>query len=102
MGGGLCINPKSLHAQYDRRNTQLMRTDISIPNSILEATDSLAERLGMSRSELFRRAVEEYIESHRYDDVREALDRVYSEESSGLDERLAQMQFASLEHLERD
>ena len=50
----------------------------------------------MSRNELFRRAVEKYIESHQYDGVREALDRVYAEESSGLDERLAQMQFGSL------
>ena len=73
-----------------------MKTAFSIPDSTLKAADSLAERLGMSRSELFRRAVEEYIESHLYDGVREALDRVYSEETSGLDERLAQMQFASL------
>ncbi len=73
-----------------------MKTAFSIPDSTLKAADSLAERLGMSRNELFRRAVEEYVESHRYDGVREALDRVYSEESSGLDERLAQMQFGSL------
>ena len=79
-----------------------MKTDISIPSSILESADTLAERLDMSRNELIRRAVEEYVESHRYDGVREALDAVYSKESSELDEVLAQMQFASLEHLERD
>ncbi len=81
-----------------------MKTDISIPDSILEAADALAERLGMSRSELIRLAVEKYIESHqrKNDNVREALDMVYREESSELDEVLAQMQFASLEHLERD
>ena len=91
-----------MHVQNDRRNTQLMKTDISLPNSILEAADALAERLGTSRNELIHRAVEEYVESHRYDGVRKALDAVYSEESSELDEVLAQMQFASLEHLERD
>ena len=81
-----------------------MKTDISLPNSILEATDALAGQLGISRSELFRRAVEEYVESHRYkhDHVRETLDMIYSQESSELDEALAQMQFASLEHLEKD
>ena len=79
-----------------------MKTDISIPSSVLEAADALAERLGMSRNELIRRAVEEYVESHRYDGVRKALDAVYSKESSELDEALAQMQFASLEHLEKD
>ena len=81
-----------------------MKTDISIPDSILEAADELAERLGMSRSELFRHAVEKYIESynHKQDNVREALDMVYCEESPELDNALARMQFASLEHLERD
>ena len=81
-----------------------MKIDVSLPDSILEAADELAERLGMSRSELIRLAVEKYIESHKYmnDNVREALDMVYCEESSELDNALARMQFASLEHLERD
>ena len=79
-----------------------MKTDISIPSSILESADTLAERLDMPRNELIRRAVEEYVESHRYDGVREALDMVYGQEASELDEALAQMQFASLEHLEKD
>ena len=79
-----------------------MKTDISIPSSVLEAADVLAERLGMSRNELIRRAVEEYVESHRYDGVREALDMVYGQEASELDEVLAQMQFASLENPEKD
>jgi len=73
-----------------------MKTAISIPDPIFEAADSLAKQLGMSRSEFYRRAVEEYIESSRHENVREALDLVYSEESSAVDEALAQMQFASL------
>ena len=75
-----------------------MKTDSSLPDSILEAADELAERLGMSRSELIRLAVEKYIESHKYmnDNVREALDMVYCEESSELDNALARMQFTSL------
>ena len=73
-----------------------MKTTISIPDPTLEAADSLAERLGMSRNELICLAVEEYIESHRDDGVREALDRVYSGEPLELDELLTQMQFASL------
>ncbi len=58
----------------------------------------------MSRNELICLAVEKYIESHKYqqDNVREALDMVYCQESSELDKALARMQFASLEHLERD
>ena len=79
-----------------------MKTDVSMPNSILEAADVLARQLGISRNELIRLAVEEYVESHRHDGVRKALDMIYSHESSELDEALAQMQFASLEHWGRD
>lgn len=73
-----------------------MKTAISIPDPIFHEAESMAKRLGMSRSELFRRAVEDYLRSHRDDKVREALDAVYSEESSAVDYVLAQMQFASL------
>ena len=74
-----------------------MKTAISIPDSVFRAVESLAKRLGVSRSELFRKAVEAYIETHKHDRVREALDDVYAEESSSLDEALAHMQWSSLD-----
>ena len=73
-----------------------MKTAISIPDSLFHIAESLAERMGMSRSELFRHALENYIEAHRHDRVRDALDTVYTEESSRVDEALADMQWASL------
>lgn len=69
---------------------------IQIPDPIFDAAESLARRLGMSRSELFSRALEAYIEAHRQDKLREKLDEVYSQEPSSLDESLAQAQWASL------
>ena len=74
-----------------------MKTAISMPDSVFHAAESLSKRLGVSRSELFRKAVEAYIETHKHDRVREALDDVYAEESSSLDEALAQMQRTSLD-----
>ena len=73
-----------------------MKTAISIPDSLFHIAESLAERMGMSRSELFRHALENYIEAHKHDRVRDALDTVYTEESSRVDEALAEMQWASL------
>ena len=73
-----------------------MKTAVSIPDSIFRAADSLAKRLGMSRSELFAQAVEAYLEAHKQDGLIEALDEVYTEESSTLDQGLAQMQWTSL------
>lgn len=72
-----------------------MKTAVSIPDPIFCATESLAKQLGMSRSELFARAVETYIEAHKHDRLREALVAVYNEESSNLEQGLAQMQWAS-------
>jgi metal-responsive CopG/Arc/MetJ family transcriptional regulator len=73
-----------------------MKTAISIPDPVFHAAESLAKQLGMSRSELFSRAMEAYIDAHKHDRLREALDAVYAEESSDLDQALAQMQWASL------
>jgi metal-responsive CopG/Arc/MetJ family transcriptional regulator len=73
-----------------------MKTAVSIPDPIFHTAESLAKRLGISRSELFSRALEAYLEAHKHDSVREALDAIYSQESSRLDETLAHMQWASL------
>ena len=73
-----------------------MKTAISISDPIFHAAEALAKRLGMSRSELFSRALEAYLEAHKHNNVREALDAIYSQELSHLDETLAQMQWASL------
>ena len=73
-----------------------MKTAISIPDSLFHIAELLAERMGMSRSELYRHALENYIQAHRHDGIRESLDAVYSEESSHIDEVMAEMQQVSL------
>ena len=72
-----------------------MKTAISIPDHIFLAAESLAKQLGMSRSELFAHAVYAYIEAHKHDRLRESLDAVYEEESSTLEQGLAQLQWTS-------
>ena len=54
-----------------------MKTVISIPDNLFEAAEKVARRLGISRSELYQRAVARYLEQHGVV-VREALDAVYS------------------------
>ena len=73
-----------------------MRTAISLPEPLLHSADDFAKRAGMSRSELFRAAVTDYIEAHKHDLVREALDAVYADRPSQPDAELAQMQLMSL------
>ncbi len=73
-----------------------MKTAVSIPDHVFRAAETLANRLGISRSELFARAVAAYTKAHQHDKVREALDLVYDEEPSRLDAALSQMQWDSL------
>lgn len=62
-----------------------MKTAISIPEPIFKSAEQTARRLGLSRSQLFTRAVSVFVEEHRAQDVTQALDRVYAEEPAVLE-----------------
>lgn len=75
-----------------------MKTAISIPDALFEAVEELAERLGVSRSQVFQRAVQRFVEEHRQAGVTEALDRVYGQggSESRVDPVLDRLQQATL------
>ena len=74
-----------------------MKTAISIPDSIFKAAEKFAQRLGFSRSELYAKAVAEYLQKHRNDGVTKNLDEIYSKESSQLDSGIQALQSASID-----
>ena len=76
-----------------------MKTAISIPDDLFAAAERLAHDLGLSRSALYRIAVQDYLERHRQQAITDALNAVYGNdpESSQLDPALAAAQSASLE-----
>ncbi|HEX7025616.1 MAG TPA: ribbon-helix-helix protein, CopG family [Gammaproteobacteria bacterium] len=69
-----------------------MKVAISIPDTIFEAAERLARRLGKSRSELYAEAVSEYLAEHRTDEVTEKLNAVYAGQSSSLEPGLQKTQ----------
>jgi metal-responsive CopG/Arc/MetJ family transcriptional regulator len=73
-----------------------MKTAISIPDSIFQAAEGLAHRLGISRSELYSKAIAEYMNSHKKHNITKILNEIYGEESSSLDEELDTMQMRSI------
>jgi metal-responsive CopG/Arc/MetJ family transcriptional regulator len=73
-----------------------MKTAVSLPDELFDAADSLAKRLGVSRSELYASALEAYLRKYRDERITEALDLVYGEESSLLDPVLTALQNASV------
>jgi len=69
-----------------------MKTAVSIPDPLFAAADELASRLGISRSELYARALARELASESDDSVSARLDAVYGEDESTLDPSLASAQ----------
>lgn len=55
-----------------------MKTAVSIPDNIFLAAEETAKRLKIPRSQLYSKAVEEYISHHKNEYVTEKLNAVYS------------------------
>ncbi|MCH8150175.1 MAG: hypothetical protein IH987_19725 [Planctomycetes bacterium] len=72
-----------------------MKTAISIPDEVFDAAERTAKRLSMSRSQLYTKAVEAFLEAHKTEGVTEKLDEVYTAEPSRLDPVLSRMQTAA-------
>lgn len=73
-----------------------MKTAISLPDSVFEQAEALAQRLGLSRSELYTRALQAYLKRYNREHILLKLNQVYARESSELDPVIARMQFMSL------
>ena len=76
-----------------------MKTAISIQDDIFEAAEDAARELRISRSELYARAVREFVARHSRKNITKRLNLVYEEEAeaSSLDTKLAEMQTRSLD-----
>ncbi len=72
-----------------------MKTAISLPDSVFEQAEAIAEQLGMSRSELYTKALQIYLQRYNRDQILLKLNQVYASESSELDPVMAKMQFTS-------
>ncbi|MGC4092900.1 MAG: hypothetical protein QM756_34445 [Polyangiaceae bacterium] len=53
-----------------------MKTAISLPDDVFEEAERLASRLKVSRSELYAKALQEFVRRHSPDAVTEAYDAV--------------------------
>jgi metal-responsive CopG/Arc/MetJ family transcriptional regulator len=73
-----------------------MKTAISIPEDVFVSADRLAKRLHMSRSELYARAVQQYVAECRHAGVKEKLDQIYASENSAIDSTVLIAQAASI------
>jgi metal-responsive CopG/Arc/MetJ family transcriptional regulator len=56
-----------------------VRTVISIPDDVFRAAERVAKRLGISRSELYTRALRRLLRSLEDDAIRDSYDRAYAD-----------------------
>jgi predicted transcriptional regulator len=56
-----------------------MKTAISVPDDVFDRAESVAKRLKISRSELYSRALREFLDAHSPDRVTAAWDAVIDE-----------------------
>ena len=54
-----------------------MKTAISIPDEVFEQAERYAKKLGVSRSELFTRAMRGFLDEQRAQQVRASYDRAF-------------------------
>ena len=75
-----------------------MKTAISIRDEIFDAAERVATALGLSRSELYSKAVAEFVARYSGKDITDRLNGVYGtdESASSLDQGLEALQFHSL------
>jgi metal-responsive CopG/Arc/MetJ family transcriptional regulator len=73
-----------------------MKTAISLPDSVFAEAEALAQKLGLSRSELYSKALQTYLSKYNRQQILSKLNDIYGAESSDLDSTIATMQFMSL------
>ena len=62
-----------------------MKIAVSVPDEVFEEAERLARRMKRSRSEMYSRALAEYVARHSPDRVTEAMDRTLAEISEPAD-----------------
>lgn len=73
-----------------------MKTAISIPDSLFEAVEETAKKMGVSRSKLFSLAVKDFLKDRNMKNVTARLNECYSKESSKLDKSIESAQLSSI------
>jgi metal-responsive CopG/Arc/MetJ family transcriptional regulator len=69
-----------------------MKTAISIPDEIFTSADQLAQRMGLSRSELYVIAIKDYVSHHHDDGLVDQINRVCEKTGTEIDPGLVRAQ----------
>ena len=82
--------------RYNVGYTVIVKTAVSLPDEIFRAAEATARRLRVSRSELYARAIAEFLKGQQENSITERLNDVYSQRAAKVDSRLHRAQLKSL------
>lgn len=69
-----------------------MKTAVSVPDPVFKEAEKLKKKLGVSRSQLYSRAVDSYVKAHRRSDVTRQMDEVLKDVDSRSDPVMSRLQ----------
>ncbi len=73
-----------------------MKTAVSLPDPLFSEAERVAERLGLSRSELYARAIARFVREHSGEAITDAINRALKNDPVTPDPVLARIQSRSL------
>ncbi|MFP4511223.1 MAG: ChpI protein [Spirochaetaceae bacterium] len=79
-----------------------MKTAISLPDRLYDEAERTAKSMGIPRSQLFAKALEEFIEHHKRENITERLNKVYSNDAPDEFEDISNSGLESLRNLTRN
>lgn len=88
---------KTLRLGYNSGYTASMKTAVSVPDNLFPHAEATARRLRVSRSELYAKAIAEFLNRHDGKAITELLNDVYSRRLAKVDPGLHRAQLKSLE-----
>jgi predicted transcriptional regulator len=74
----------------------VMKTAVSLPDDLFRRAEATARRLRVSRSELYARAISEFLKVQQGNAITERLNEVYSRDEAKVDPGLQRAQLKSL------
>jgi metal-responsive CopG/Arc/MetJ family transcriptional regulator len=73
-----------------------MKTAISIPDLIFKQAEHLAHKQGISRSELYTKAINEYIKEREEKNITESLNCIYENNPAIINKGIYSIQYSTL------
>jgi metal-responsive CopG/Arc/MetJ family transcriptional regulator len=74
-----------------------VKTAVSLPDELFRMAEATARRLRISRSELYAKAISEFLKSQRENSITERLNDLYSRRTAKVDSGLHRAQLKSLD-----